>query len=158
MVFHDIEVDSWGTIPGMSTDTHTHIYLALQTQPEKRSLQSRARCGSAIRMIIFILHVDLKVRAEDFIRGGGEILNVVVSNATRHEEPRLRRDRVQRKGCALTLWVRKVFEKLTLLQAFSDRFFPICALLISWGGGGGRKTAAPLCPLMIICHGYSMIT
>ena len=31
-----------------------------------------------------------------FQKGGGEISNVVVSNATRPEGPRLRRDRVQR--------------------------------------------------------------
>ena len=36
-----------------------------------------------------------QARSEDFKRGGGEILNVVVSNATRPEGPRFFMDRVQ---------------------------------------------------------------
>ena len=47
-----------------------------------------------------LLYMDqIQARSEDFKRGGGgEIPNFIVSNATRPEWPRLRRDRVQGRG------------------------------------------------------------
>ena len=41
---------------------------------------------------------QIQARSEDFKRGGGRDSEFVVSNATRPEWPRLRRDRVQGRG------------------------------------------------------------
>ena len=53
--------------------------------------------------------------------GGGEILNVVVSNATRPEGPRLSRDTVLRKGCALSLG-KKILKNWPSQQHFQSIF------------------------------------
>ena len=72
---------------------------------------------SRMRMKIKTMFYD-HGRSEEFQRGGGEILNVIVFHATRL----------------------KNFETLTLSCAFSDIFSPKFMLIQGpWPGGGGRR-------------------
>ena len=73
---------------------------------------------------------------------GGEILNVVVSNGTRTERPRLRRDRVQGKGCALSLG-KKILKNWPSQKHFQSIFPNLCSFNKLEGkgrkGGGGER-------------------